>query len=418
MGPSLPQLCRGAALLAVAALVVTVTGACETALSPSRSPSVGLASTATNPTPLGTAVMFTVTASSPGNPANIFIKSIHLDFGDGQSADLGATPGSVPHMYSVAGTFTASATATDTSGNKGKALLTIVVNGLAPTPSVGLTSTATNPTPLGTVVTFTVTASIPGSLENDSIQSIHLDFGDGLSADLGATPGDVPHMYSTAGTFTASATATARSGSQGKASLTIVVSGTSPMPSVGLTSTATNPTLVGTAITFTVTTSIPRSPANDFIQSIHLDFGDGQSVDLGATPPITGVPHTYAVAGTFTASAMATATSGNQGKASLTIVVKEPSPSVGLTSTATNPTPVGTVITFTVTASIPGNPANDFIRSIHLDFGDGQSVNLGATPPSGGVPHAYAAAGTFTANATATDTNGNDAKASLTIIVR
>jgi PKD repeat protein len=78
---------------------------------------------------------------------------------------------------------------------------------------------------------------------------------------------------------------------------------------------------------------------------------------------------------------------------------------------------VGTVVTFTVTASIPGNPANDFIQSIRLDFGDGQSADLGATAP-GGVLHSYAAAGTYAPSATATDTNGSVARASLTIVVK
>ena len=325
MRPRLPRVSRGAALLAFATLVGTVTGACSGALlPPSDSPSVGLTSSATSAIAVGTAVTFTVTASSPGNPANVFLKNIRLDFGDGQSADLGASPGAVPHLYSAAGTFTASATATDTSGNQGKASLTIVVNAPSkPTPSVGLSSTATNPTSAGTVVTFTVTASIPGSPANDFIQSIHLDFGDGQSADLGGTPGAVPHLYSVGGTFTASATATDTNGSQGKASLTIVVSAPSrPAPSVGLTSNATNPTPVGTVVTFTVTASIPGNPANDFIQSIRLDFGDGQSTDLGAAPPGGGVPHSYAAAGTYTPSATATDTNGSVARASLTIIVK------------------------------------------------------------------------------------------------
>ena len=91
-------------------------------------------------------------------------------------------------------------------------------------------------------------------------------------------------------------------------------------------------------------------------------------------------------------------------------------PSVGFTSTVVNPTPVGTVVTFTVTVSFPGNPANVFIRSIHVDFGDGQSAELGATP--GSVTHAYGAPGTYNATVTVTDTSGNDVRASLTVVVK
>jgi len=326
MRPLLPRVSRRATLLAFAALVGTVAGACSSPLfPPSDSPSVGLTSTATSSIALGTVVTFNVTASSPGNPANISMKNIHLEFGDGQSVELGAAPAPVAHLYSVAGTFTASATATNTVGNRGTASLTIVVSAppKPPPPSVGLSSTATNPTPAGTVVTFTVTASIPGNPANDFIQSIRLDFGDGESADLGTTPGAVPHLYPTAGTFTATATATDTNGGQGKASITIVVGAPSklPTPSVGLTSNATNPTAVGTVVTFTVTASIPGNPANDFIQSIRLDFGDGQSADLGATAT-GGVLHSYATAGTYAATATATDTNGSVAKASLTIIVK------------------------------------------------------------------------------------------------
>jgi PKD repeat protein len=171
-------------------------------------------------------------------------------------------------------------------------------------------------------------------------------------------------------------------------------------------------------VTFTVVASVQPN-ANVALQSIHLDFGDGQSVELGATPG--SVSHAYSAVGTFTASVAVTNTEGSTGKTTLVVFVNaapRPVPSIGLTSNAGNPTSVGTVITFTVTASIPGSPANVFIQGIRLDFGDGQSADLGASPTAGGIVHAYAAAGTYTPSATVTDTNGTQARAFLTIVVR
>ncbi len=195
----------------------------------------------------------------------------------------------------------------------------------------------------------------------------------------------------------------------------------SSTPSVGLTANAPNPVKLGALVTFSVTASVPGKPANIAIQNIHLDFGDGQSAELGDVPPTNGVAHAYGSPGTFMASAIATDTLGHQAKASLAVVVAPASPpSVGLTSDAANPTAVGKAVTFQVTASVPGPQAGatTFIASVHLDFGDGQSADLGASPPSAGVQHTYAAAGTYTATATATDTDHRSATASVTIVVK
>jgi PKD repeat protein len=190
-------------------------------------------------------------------------------------------------------------------------------------------------------------------------------------------------------------------------------------PSVGLTTNATNAFVTGTAVTFTVTAAVAPNSINLFIRNIQLDFGDGQVAELGTTAG--AVQHVYIAAGTFTATATVTDTDGSKGKATLAVVVSSVplvAPSAGLTSSATNPTSVGTPITFQASASIPGNPANVFVQNVHLDFGDGQSVDLGTTPPIGGVVHQYAVAGTYIATSTVTATNGASARASTTIVVR
>jgi PKD repeat protein len=294
-------------------------------------------------------------------------------------------------------------------------------------PSVGLSNDSTDAAVVGKPVGFVVTAATPVNVANVFITSVHMDFGDGLVADLagldvssGVVKGNVSHPYSAPGFYTATVTVTDTSRNEGKASLRVYVNDLPKpaAPTVGLT-TSTSPVLAGSPVSFTVTSSIPGSPTNNFIQRVHLDFGDGFSVDLGGASTST-VIHTYSTAGSYLVTALAIDTNGTVVQASMLLAVTNPAkpapPSVGFTSTVVNPTPVGAVVTFTVTVTFPGNPANVFIRSIHVDFGDGQSAELGAQP--GSVSHAYGSPGTYTAVATVTDTSGNDARASLTVIVK
>ena len=50
-------------------------------------------------------------------PSGISVQDLTINFGDGQSADLGgATSASVPHVYTATGTFTVTVTVLDTTG--------------------------------------------------------------------------------------------------------------------------------------------------------------------------------------------------------------------------------------------------------------------------------------------------------------
>src|SRR6185295_17061134 len=145
------------------------------------------------------------------------------------------------------------------------------------------------------------------NVANVFISSIRIDFGDGVHADLGSTPGTVTHPF-LAGVYTVTATATDTVGNQARATLPVfVAAGPKPAaPSIGLTTSTTLPTTIGTVVSFNVIASIPGSAAGTFIQNIHIDFGDGFSFDLGGTSAT--VTHTYSAAGTFTVTAMALAT--------------------------------------------------------------------------------------------------------------
>jgi PKD repeat protein len=50
-------------------------------------------------------------------PTGISVQDLTINFGDGQTADLGgATSASVPHVYTAPGTYTVTVTVLDTTG--------------------------------------------------------------------------------------------------------------------------------------------------------------------------------------------------------------------------------------------------------------------------------------------------------------
>jgi hypothetical protein len=109
-----------------------------------------LAGFSANPaaTNAGVPVTFTVTPTAGAN-----ISNVHVDFGDGRSADLGAigTAATASHPYNTTGTFTATATAKDSTGDSGSLSTTVSIGALPVT-----LSASPNPAVVGSPVAFTV----------------------------------------------------------------------------------------------------------------------------------------------------------------------------------------------------------------------------------------------------------------------
>jgi PKD repeat protein len=97
------------------------------------------------------------------------------------------------------------------------------------------------------------------------------------------------------------------------------------------------------------------------------------------------------------------------------VIGQAPKLSVGLTVSNDNPA-VNTAVTFTVSASLPGNPAGSttVIQSVQVDFGDGSTASLGASGTT--VTHTYRRTGDFTAIATVTDNNGQSERSAPLIV--
>lgn len=213
---------------------------------------------------------------------------------------------------------------------------------------------------------------------------------------------------------TRQAKVTARVGSATPAEFTV---GISSAPTVTITSSPSSP-IAGQPVAFTITpsTSANASP----LQSVTVDFGDGQSASLGGITGPTGVTHTYSNAGGYTITARATDINGSVGISSTAIVVGYPAlPTVSLT---VNPNPIPAadngvaVITVTATASTSTGAAP--LRSVVVKKADGTVIYSGTGGGSFTYQFQPAGSGATPITATATDANGNTATTTTVVVVR
>lgn len=142
-----------------------------------------LTSFSANPTAttVGTPVTFTVTPASGAN-----ISNVHIDYGDGSSADTGAIGSAegFPHIYGASGTYNATATSSD-----GSSLSTQVIIGSLP---VTLSASTSSPT-VGTPVTFTV-----GGIGSAQVDHYVWTYDDGTGSHTTTGPQDT-HTFTSAG---------------------------------------------------------------------------------------------------------------------------------------------------------------------------------------------------------------------------
>jgi len=173
--------------------------------------------------------------------------------------------------------------------------------------------------------------------------------------------------------------------------------------------------IVGSPIAFTIepATAATANP----IQSVLVEFGDGQSQLLGAITGRVGLTHTYSRSGGYTITATATDISGQRGVSSVALVVADAVlPTVSISANP-NPVPITAngFTTITVTATAGGAP----IRSVVVAFPDGRQIYSGTG--SGTFTHQFGTAQggvTYTLRATVTDTLGNVGTASSVIVVQ
>jgi PKD repeat protein len=170
------------------------------------------------------------------------------------------------------------------------------------------------------------------------------------------------------------------------------------LPSASITVSA-NP-MVGLPVTFTVT---PGNVQNgNPVQNVEIDFGDGQTRNLGAISGATPVQHVYQRADTYEVKLTVTDTGGQRNITTLPVTVTRPVVNVSIANLPGLGT-VGTPVSFNVNVT---NASNVPIQSVIVDFGD-QTAPITLPGTGGPVSKTYLRSGTFTVTATAIDNNGN-----------
>lgn len=180
-----------------------------------------------------------------------------------------------------------------------------------------------------------------------------------------------------------------------------------PAPTVAISSSTTTPA-VGVAVTFSVTPTIPTGGAP--IQNVTVNFGDGNTRNLGNVTGQTAVVNTFSSPGVYTVVATATDATGQTGTGSIAINIQRllPTVSITLASTAT----AGSTVSGTVTAAAAtGGPA---LQNVQVTQG-GTVIYSGSG--GGAFSRQLNSPGSYTFQATATDQAGTQATTTAIVVV-
>jgi hypothetical protein len=186
----------------------------------------------------------------------------------------------------------------------------------------------------------------------------------------------------------------------GQASGTVTV-GVIAAPTLVITPPTTSPSAgLPATFSFVVTAATTNGAA---VRDLSVNWGDGSGVqDLGAVTGTAAASHVFRAAGTYVVTGTVLDASGNKSTVSTSVtVIPVPRPTIIIT-----PSPVPGHAGAQTTLQIQVTLANGIsVQDLRIDFGDGQSADLGGAA-SASVPHVYTAAGTYTVTVTVIDTTG------------
>src|SRR5215218_387460 len=235
--------------------------------------------------------------------------TIRWDFDDGDSDEEESDDGDndVDHTFDVAGTYTVSATVTDSTGRTVSDSIVVTVEPAPPLTAVEITSSDTEGV---APATFDFEANVTGGTVP---YTYSWDFGDGsVESDDDES---IDHTFDVAGTYNVDLTVTDSTGRTVSDSILITVEPAPPLTAVEITSSDTE----GVApATFDFEANVTGGTVP---YTYSWDFGDG-SVESDDDETID---HTFDVAGNYTISATVTDSTGRTVSDSILITV-EPAP--------------------------------------------------------------------------------------------
>jgi hypothetical protein len=163
----------------------------------------------------------------------------------------------------------------------------------------------------------------------------------------------------------------------------------------------------------TFTFTLGTLPPGDFVKDVIVDWGDGQTQDLGAISTNTSVSHVYTTAGTYAVKATLHDTAGTSTTVSNSVtVVATSNPTIIITPTV----PTGSHdVTFQIQVTAPSGVG---IVDAVIDFGDGTSQSLGGLSGTVTLHHLYPpGANSYTVTLTVKDTLNRTTTGSTTVTV-
>lgn len=358
--------------------------------------SVGLTAFVTEPS--GTAVQNGTTVRFTSTLGTVAPSEVQTRNGLAVATFTAGAGSGVAEVHAVSGGATGTSTTGTTTTTCGTNCVQITVGAAA----VSAVSVRANPgavPPGGGSVEIIAIATGGGASGNLPLASIPVSFSTTagtLSASTAVTDANGEARVQL--TTTRKATVTASVGAQSK---TVDVALTAPA-SVTLSTNPSNPT-VGQAVLLTIT------PAADTSPTVVVDWGDGNQSSLGLVQSAQTAAHTYRSAGSYGITAVATQ-DGASFQTSTAVTVAPP-PSVALAASVNTGT-TATNFVFTVTPATANG-----VKDVTIDFGDGDSQDLGSITSAAAISHRFGNTGTYTIKATETDGSGNTTTAVTVVTV-
>jgi len=335
-------------------------------------------------------VSFSATVADPEGDS---LCTVNWEFDDGSTADSLESK----HTYTEPGTYTATLNVMDARGATGKASVDVTVKNVLPT--VNLTAHSDTISICGDAARFTGEVTDTASDELTHL----LDFGDGNTVKAASAN----HTYESQGSYTATLTSTDRFTGVSQKSVTVTVSNTTPTIEMAENMMAT----VNQVTQFTGKLIDPDSCDSHTYQ---WNFGDGGTADT------LNASHTYMKRGEeYTATLIVTDKFGGVSTNSLKVKVVGSAPVVELGDNIV--LTVGELFTFNGAISdADGNAPYQY----EWLFGDETETpmgsiasNMGTTPVTQSIQHAFTDSGRFTVTLNVNDNDGTGSD-SMIVTVR